>query len=120
LHYLLKAAVEGGEFCPFCGTKTVPSSTTPAIDTYIHNKVNLELSSRLKDQSGLVREIGDQAEDIVWKRLKRYGVIFGALLSCILGFIAFEGIRTLDDVSKRIEPVVSADEQRAQAAVARY
>jgi uncharacterized Zn finger protein (UPF0148 family) len=51
-----KPLVEGGDFCPFCGTKSVPSSTTSAIDTYIQNKVNMEFSSRLKDQGSLVRE----------------------------------------------------------------
>jgi prefoldin subunit 5 len=111
-----KPLVGEGDFCPFCGTKIVPSSITSAIDTYIQNRVNLELSTRLKDQNSLVREIGDKAEDIVWKRITRYGVMAGALLSCILGFIAFVGIKTLDDVSKRIEPVVSAAERRAQAA----
>jgi hypothetical protein len=90
-------------------------STPSAIDAYVQNKVNLEISSRLTDQASLVREIGDKAEDIVWKRLKQYGVLFGLLLAGILGFIAFLGIKTLDDVSKRIEPIVSAAEQRAQA-----
>jgi hypothetical protein len=111
-----KSLVEGGDFCPFCGTRRVSLSTTAAIDRHVHNKVNLELSTRLKDQSSLVREIGDKAEDVVWKRLTRYGVMASALLACILGFIGFEGFKTLDDVKKRIEPVVSAAEQRAQAA----
>ena len=74
------------------------------------------LSDRLKDQSSLVREIGDKAEDVVWSRFKRYTVIFGVLLTVILGFVAFVGIRTLDDVSNRIEPVVKAAEQRALVA----
>jgi outer membrane murein-binding lipoprotein Lpp len=111
-----KPLVDGGGFCPFCGTRSVPSSTTAAIDTYIQNKLSLELSNRLRDEAGLVREIGDKAEDIVWMRLRRYGAIFSVLLTCILGFIAFVGVRTLDDVSKRIEPVVSGAEQRAEAA----
>ncbi len=115
-----KPLVGGGEFCAFCGAKTVPSSTTSAIDTYIQNKVKLELSDRLKDQNTLVREIGDKAEDVVWKRLQRYSVIFGSLLACILAFIAFVGIKSIDDVStsakKQIEPVVKEAEQRAQGA----
>jgi hypothetical protein len=108
--------VEGGDFCPFCGTKIVSSSTTSAIDSYIQNKVNLELSNRLKDQNSLVREIGDKAEDVVWKRLTRYGMIAGALLARILGFIGFEGFKTLDDVKKRIDPIVSDAENRAKEA----
>jgi hypothetical protein len=111
-----KPLVGGGEFCPFCGTRSVLPSTTAAIDAYIQGKLSSELSNRLRNEAGLVREIGDKAEDVVWKRLKRYGAIFSVLLTCILGFIAFVGVRTLDDVSKRIEPVVSSAEQRAQAA----
>jgi len=111
-----KSLVEGGEFCPFCGARRLAPSTATAIDTYIQNKLDLELSRRLTDHASLVREIGDQAEDVVWKRLRHYGSLFGALLACILAFIAFLGIRTLSDVSQRIEPIVRATEQRAQAA----
>jgi hypothetical protein len=106
---------EGWEFCPSCGTKIVPLSTPSAIDAYVQTKINSELSNRLKDQTSFVREIGDRAEEVVWKRLKQYGVLFGILLAGVLGFIAFLGIKTLDDVSKRIEPVVSEAERRAQA-----
>jgi hypothetical protein len=108
----LKPLVDGGDFCAFCGTRRTPLLTTTAIDVYVQNRLNLEMSNRLKDQASLVREIGDKAEDVVWKRLK----LFGALLTVILGFIAFIGIKTLDDISKRIEPIISAAEQRAQAA----
>ncbi len=116
--------VEGGKFCPNCGTRVVPASMTSAIDAYIQNKVNQELSSRLKDQDSLVREIGDKAEDVVWRRLKQYGVIIGGSSVIILALIAFVGIKKLGDVQEgvqqavtaRLEPVVSAAEQRAQAA----
>ncbi len=111
-----KPLVDGGEFCPFCGTRVVPSSTASAIDSYVQNKVNLELATRLKDESSLVREIGDKAEDVVWRRLKYYGVLFGIILSGILGFIAFIGIRTLDDVTKRIQPMVADAEKRVETA----
>ena len=75
-----------------------------------------QVSSRLTDQKSLVREIADQAEDVVWKRLKHYGLLSGLLVTLILGFLAFVGVKTLDDVSKRIEPVVSDAEHRAQMA----
>ena len=64
-----KPLVDAREFCPFCGTEILPSSTTSAVDAYIQNKVTFELSNRLKDQSSLVREIGDKAEDVVWRRI---------------------------------------------------
>ena len=108
--------VDGAEYCPFCGTRAIPPSTTSAIDSYIQNRVNQELSARLKDENSLVREIGDKAEDVVWRRLKHYGVLAGVIFTCILGFIAFAGIRTVDDISKRLEPIVAAAEKRAQAA----
>jgi uncharacterized Zn finger protein (UPF0148 family) len=111
-----KPLAEGWSFCPFCGAEAVPSSTTATIDAYVQNKVDSALSDRLKDQSSLVRELADQAEDVVWKRLKGYGIISGALVACILGIIAFVGFKTLGDVSKTIEPVVKEAEQRAQAA----
>lgn len=66
-----KPLVNQGAFCAFCGTKIIPSSTISAIDAYVQDKVNLALSGRLKDQSSLVRELGDKAEDIVWKRINR-------------------------------------------------
>jgi hypothetical protein len=88
----------------------------PHIDTYVQNKVSLELSNRLKDQTAIVRELGDKAEDVVWKRLTHYSILFGLLLAVILGFLTFLGIKTVADISTRIEPVVSAAEQRAQAA----
>jgi hypothetical protein len=43
-------------------------------------------------------------------------MLSGIIITCILGFIAFAGIKTLDDVSRKIEPIVSAAEQRAEAA----
>ena len=91
-----KPLMGGSESAPFCGTRSVPPSATAAIDTYIQNRLSSELSNRLRDEAGLVREIGDKAEDVVWKRLKRYGAIFSVLLTCILGFIAFVGVRTLE------------------------
>jgi hypothetical protein len=111
-----KPLTDGGEFCPFCGTKVLPSSTTSAINDYIHCKVNQELSARLKDENSLVREIGDKAEDVVWRRLKHYGVMAGVILSCILGIIAFVGINTIDGISKKVEPIANAAVQKAEAA----
>jgi hypothetical protein len=107
-----KPLAEGGEFCPFCGTRIIPSSTTFAIDSYIQNKVSLELSNRLKDQNNLVRELGDKVEDIFWKRFR----IAGLALALIFGGIGYIGWNTLDGVSKRVEPKVAAAVQRVEAA----
>lgn len=102
-------------FCAFCGTRIVETATLSAIDTLVQNKLNLELKSRLEDQKNIVREIGDRAEDVVWQRLKRYGVISAGLLAVIFALITFIGINTLEGVSKRIEPVIKDAEQRASA-----
>jgi hypothetical protein len=95
----------------------VPFSTSTAIDGYIENKLNIEIAARLKDQGSLVRELSDKAEDVVWARFKRYGVLVGILAAGVLGIIAFVGIKTVDDISRRLEPIVSAAEQRAQARI---
>jgi hypothetical protein len=63
-----------------------------------------------------VRELANSAEDVVWKRLRGYSVFFGALLTCVLGFLTFAGLNTLNSVSTKVEPLVSAAEKRAQAA----
>ncbi|UGV25387.1 hypothetical protein E0H22_06655 [Rhodopseudomonas boonkerdii] len=107
-----KPMVEGGNYCPFCGAEALPPSSNAAIDDYLRKKVDLELSGRLKDQSSLVRELGDKAEDILWNRLTRYGVILGALVAGL----AFVGIKSFRDIADRVEPVAQAAEKRAVAA----
>src|SRR5271154_4059049 len=94
-----KPLVKDGEFCPFCGTRRSAFSTIAASHSYIQSQLNLALSKRLEDQKNVVREIADQAEDVIWKRLK----LFGLLLTVIFGLTAFFGIRTVNDLSKRIE-----------------
>jgi hypothetical protein len=100
----------GWDFCPYCGTKTVPSSATSAIDAYIQNKLTLELSARLKDQTSIVRELADKAEDTVWSRLKRYTVILGIGAA----ILAYFGLKPLYDIYHQIEPMVNAADQRIQ------
>ena len=98
----------GWEFCPFCGTKTVPSSAISAIDAYIQNKLNLELAARLKDQSSIVRELADKAEDTLGKRLKRYAII----LSIAGAMLAYFGLKPLYETYAQIKPMV--DTAKAQ------
>jgi uncharacterized Zn finger protein (UPF0148 family) len=102
--------VEGGAFCPSCGAKTVPSSTLSAIDAYIEKKIDLELSTRLKDANSIVRELGDRAEGVVWNRLRLATWAFGLFLF----FIAFLGLNTYSGVSRNIDRVAAAAEQRVQ------
>jgi|HubBroStandDraft_5_1064220.scaffolds.fasta_scaffold39039_2 uncharacterized Zn finger protein (UPF0148 family) len=102
--------VEGGDFCPFCGTQQISLPIASAVDTYIKKKLDTEISTRFTDQKSLVREIGDQAEEVLWKRLRLFSLFLGA----ILAFFAFEGVKTLRDVRSKIEPIVSSAEQKAQ------
>jgi len=102
---------EGWVLCPYCGERTLPPSTTAAIDTYVRSKVDLALSERIKDQSGVVRELADKAEDTVWSRLKRYTV----LLVGVVAILAYFGLKPLYDFYAQIKPAVDAAEQRVQA-----
>jgi hypothetical protein len=56
-----KPLQDGWAFCPACGTHTVPFSTRTAIDDYIENKLDIDISARLKDQNSIVRELSDKA-----------------------------------------------------------
>jgi hypothetical protein len=106
-------------YCANCGLAVGQGPDRVAIDSYVQAKVNQELSSRLKEQSNLVREIGDKAEDIVWARLKRYGWIITALIV----IIGLWGIKTIDDAGKkivesagqRVEPLIKSTESRAKS-----
>lgn len=97
-----KPLVEGGAFCPHCGTRRLDGGVASAIDSYVLSRVNAELSTRLKDQNSLVREVGDKAEDIVWRRFRAY---FGAIAVCVAA-IGWLGYKSVSDVQKAMEPVV--------------
>lgn len=112
--------IEGKSHCAGCGLAVGSTADRRTIDSYIQARINQELSARLKDQSSLVREIGDKAEDVVWGRLKRY-TFLSVILLAILGWV---GINKVDDaISKvvetarqRVEPLVQNAENRAKAA----
>jgi uncharacterized Zn finger protein (UPF0148 family) len=114
--------IAGKQFCASCGLAVAPLVNMPEINAYVEAKVKNELDARLKDQSSMVRDISDQAEAVLWKRIRNYG-IFVAL---IFSGIAWMGIKTIDDVAqkivigseKRIEPLISTTESRAKAALA--
>jgi hypothetical protein len=105
--------IEGKAFCPSCGAKAIPSSTLSAIDVYVQKKIDLELSTRLRDTNSIVRELGDRAEGVVWKRLR----LAGLFLLLISGGITFLGVNTYLGVSRNIERIAAAAEQRVQEKV---
>lgn len=106
--------IAGKAFCANCGQPIAPNRAV--IDSYVEARIEREVTARFKAQNALVGELADSAEDVVWRRLKRYSVICGLLATCILGVLTFLGLNTLHSVSTRIEPIVSAAEKRAQAA----
>jgi len=108
-----KALTKDGGFCPYCGAAI---STMATVDTQIQKKIDLELGNRLKDQSAMVRELADKVEDIVWKRVARYTVLLGLLISVIVGVFTFYGITTFKDASSKIEPIVQAAVKKAETA----
>ena len=98
-----KPLVEGGEFCPSCGARNPTPVMTTVIDAYVQNRVDQEISDRLKDQTGVVRELGDKAEEVVLKRFKTYMTLFGALVA-VLAFVGIKSVRDLlEPVAQRVE-----------------
>ena len=74
-------------------------------------KLASELSARIKGDAGVIRELADKAEDVVWTRLKRYGVIVGLFITIIFALLAFIGFKTYGDlkasVLSQIQPTVA-------------
>jgi RNA polymerase subunit RPABC4/transcription elongation factor Spt4 len=97
-HVCSKPLADGGKFCPFCGSQTLDVSTISSIEAYIQTKVDQEIAKRFTDQNSLIREIGDKAEDIVWRRLKYFGY-FLTFIAVLLGFL---GVKSVNDVSQSI------------------
>ena len=100
--------IEGKPFCRSCGAKAIPSSTISTIDTYIQNKLTRELSTRLKEQSNIVRELADKAEDTLGNRLKRYTIIIGIAAA----ILAFFRLKPLYEIYAQIKPMVKAAEDQ--------
>ncbi|HUA21434.1 MAG TPA: hypothetical protein VMB25_21955, partial [Bryobacteraceae bacterium] len=110
-------------YCPNCGLALLPSDQKTAIDAYIAAKVAQEVALKTQDESSVVRSIANDAEDEIWKRLKRYAWL-GALALFLLGLYGFNSIRDakqkiVDEARSRVEPVVKDVEQRAQAGQAK-
>jgi uncharacterized protein YlxW (UPF0749 family) len=86
------------------------------VDTYIRAKVTKELAQHPQNSSGLVRELADKAEEVVWKRFKIYTVLFGVLLAVIawFGYSSFNDIT--DSAKRRLDPIVNDAVSRATKA----
>jgi uncharacterized Zn finger protein (UPF0148 family) len=107
-------------FCPNCGFALAPLGNMPEVNAYVEAKVKAELANRLKEQSTLVREIADTAENAVWARFKKYKVIVSvaAFVLAALGIKTCSDVnqRVVDEARSRIEPIVKSTEERAKKA----
>jgi uncharacterized Zn finger protein (UPF0148 family) len=114
------ALIAGKLYCANCGLAIVALPERVAIDAYVEAKVSQALASRLSDQTSLVREIGDKAEDVVWTRLKRYTWAVGIFLF-LMGLYGVSSIqqaksKIVDEAHSRLEPVIEDTEKRVSAA----
>ena len=108
--------VAGGSFCAYCGAQVVPVSAGQVIDAAIRRVVDAELNARLRDQNSVVREIGDRAEDVVWRRLRNYSIGVGILLA-ILGWFGYSKLSDFSgSVKARIDPIVDDAVKKANKA----
>ena len=103
-------------FCPHCGAAVLSKSQRAQVDAYVQARVAKELGVRLTEENALVRELGDKVEDLVWKRIWRYGGLVLALAGVVawFGYSSFKDIT--DSARRRLEPIVSSAEERARQA----
>jgi zinc-ribbon domain len=90
---------EAARFCSSCGARAVDPSVLSTVDAYINKQLDQEVAKRFTDQSSIAREIGDKAEDVVWKRLR----LFTVLLVSLLALVGIAGYKTVNDVTQSIE-----------------
>jgi hypothetical protein len=109
--------VAGKSYCANCGLLVGTSPDAVALRAYVDAKISSELNSRVKEDGGVVRDLADKVEDVVWGRLKRYTMIIGVFLAAIAALLTFIGFKTYDDLKnsivKQIQPAVSRIEKRA-------
>ena len=90
-----------------------------AMQAYVDGKIAIALAATLKDQGSIVRELADDAEDVVWKRFKHYSIISGFFLVVIAGLVTFIGFKTYADlkasVVEQVKPAVKALQDNVNA-----
>ena len=111
------ALLSGKPFCANCGLFVGSSPDAAALKAYVDAKVASELGSRIRDSGGVVRELADSVEDVVWARIKRYTVIALFFLAIIAGLLTFIGLKSYSDlkesVLRQIQPAVSQIQSKA-------
>jgi uncharacterized protein YceH (UPF0502 family) len=93
-----KPLASDAQFCPSCGTRVIDPTMLSTVDVYIRSRLDDEIAKRFVDQNTIAREIGDKAEDTLWKRLRAFGV----LMAVIVAVVGFAGYKTVTDVTQTI------------------
>ncbi len=107
-------------FCPNCGLAIVSAPERVAVDAYIEARVSQSVAARMADKDSLVRAIADDAEDVVWTRMKRYTWVAGIAIF-LLGLYGFGSIQQakstiVSEAHARLDPVISDTEMRVKKA----
>jgi hypothetical protein len=68
----------------------------------------------LQDQNSLVREMADKIEDVVLRRLKIAAWVIGLTIAVAVACFGLFGIKTFYDIYMRIQPAITALEQRVE------
>ena len=114
------ALIEGKMFCPNCGLAIVSAPERVAVDAYIEARVSQAVDARMADKNSLVRGIADDAEDVVWTRIKRYTWVAGIAIF-LLGLYGFSSIQQakstiVSEARARLDPVINDTEGRVKKA----
>jgi hypothetical protein len=85
-------------------------------DAYVRARVEKEIANRLSDEVKLVSVLADNVEEIVWKRIWRYGALVAALIALAgwFGYSSFKDI--VGSAHTRLDPVVKDAVERVQQA----
>jgi len=93
-----KPLASDAKFCSSCGARTIDPTTLSTVEAYVKAILDDEISKRFVDQNSIAREIGDKAEDTLWKRLRA----FGMLMAVMVAAVGFAGYKTITDVTQTI------------------
>lgn len=107
-------------FCSNCGSPSVAEAERAVIDAYVEARVRKAVDAKMSDQNLIVRHVADDAEDIVWKHIRRYSWVV-AVVIFLLGLYGFNSIREakttiVNEAHSRLDPIISNTEQRVKEA----
>jgi hypothetical protein len=115
---------EQDKFCGQCGTPV--SLTLGQLEERIQQTVETAIGTRFRDQRLVSIETADDIADRFFKRVNRYSIAAGLLMTVLLLILATLGISTYRDFAgrvrgtlDRIQPKLDEAEKRADAAIGR-